>query len=88
MLRRNLFTTGAFVIRRDVFSTSAAMIGRCARPEDWEFYLRLTAGHLAAFSEGPPVVAIFGHGGNMSSDNERMEQGFVTALVRVLQNAR
>ena len=78
-LRRNLLTTGAFVIRREVFERVGGYDLEVRPAEDWEFYLRLAARYPAAFSEGPPVVSIFAHAGTMSSDPERMRRGFATA---------
>ena len=70
-------------LRRDAFEALEGFDRSLCGAADWDLFMRVTAMHHVAFSDGPAVSLYDQHAAAMSTDVDHMEEDFIKALESV-----
>ena len=80
---RNVMFLGSMLFRRDAFEALEGFDRTLCGAADWDLFMRATAMHHVAFSDGPAVSVYYKHAAAMSTDLDHMEEDFIKALESV-----
>jgi len=84
MIQRNQVFLGATIVRRTAFDTIGGFDPQLFGGEDYEFVLRLAQRGPFGFIE-EPLANYLKHPGSISSDTDRMDREFATAIGKIIE---